>query len=642
MLVMMTVGHQLYSQSRYTAYKWEDNPKFVTPEDQGDTPLYVIYIGDHYQYDYEDGNFIVYKTTHRVYKVQNAEALERVNRIYIPLRSTLDLMAVQARAIAPNGAVTLLDENNIKELEEEDSGYKIFAIEGAQSGGEIEYFYTQKMSGGVFGVEQFQYNYPILEYEFSMSMPENLEYEFRVRNDDGKVVQTDTTDTENTYRFSTNKVPALYSESFSAYDASLKRIDFKLAYNSASGKKRMNTWGEAGMRVFSQLTIQDKDEAKAVAAIIKETKQAEGSGLKGMKAAEHYIKTNFYFDDEIGPNADRIDFIAKNKFGSARGFTRLFVAMAGYFGLDYEVVLSCDRFKANFDPDFDSWSYLDDFMIYFPTEGKYLSPTSFSFRVGTIPSSLITNYGLFIRPEKVQDFIHPVSRTDQIPEPDYKSNFDNMFIDVSFTDDLSANQIHLKRSFLGYSAQYYKAAELYLEEERKKEMLEEVVKFLALDAAIDELVVSEADKTASGWEGPFIVDSDFTTSGYLQNAGSTILLEVGKMIGPQSEMYQENTRQTEVCNQYNRGYYRELNITIPDGFVIENPDDINLKEEVKEGDDVIYVFDATYEISGNVLSIKIDEWYDRVYYPIEKFEEFRKVVNAAADWNKVVLVMKEK
>ena len=86
--------------------------------------------------------------------------------------------------------------------------------------------------------------------------------------------------------------------------------------------------------------------------------------------------------------------------------------------------------------------------------------------------------------------------------------------------------------------------------------------------------------------------------------------------------------------------------------VSENPDiivfhpssikNIKTKLMVKEGDDVIYVFDATYEISGNVLSIKIDEWYDRVYYPIEKFEEFRKVVNAAADWNKVVLVMKEK
>jgi hypothetical protein len=41
------------------------------------------------------------------------------------------------------------------------------------------------------------------------------------------------------------------------------------------------------------------------------------------------------------------------------------------------------------------------------------------------------------------------------------------------------------------------------------------------------------------------------------------------------------------------------------------------------------------------VTVKIQEVYKQIRYSADKFEDFRKVVNAAADWNKVVLILEK-
>ena len=41
------------------------------------------------------------------------------------------------------------------------------------------------------------------------------------------------------------------------------------------------------------------------------------------------------------------------------------------------------------------------------------------------------------------------------------------------------------------------------------------------------------------------------------------------------------------------------------------------------------------------MIISIDEFYRQVNYPVSEIEPFRKVINAAADFNKTVLVMEK-
>ena len=52
-------------------------------------------------------------------------------------------------------------------------------------------------------------------------------------------------------------------------------------------------------------------------------------------------------------------------------------------------------------------------------------------------------------------------------------------------------------------------------------------------------------------------------------------------------------------------------------------------------------FISTYTLNDAELLINIHEFYKEIYYPVDTFEEFRKVINASADFNKVVLVLEK-
>jgi hypothetical protein len=61
-----------------------------------------------------------------------------------------------------------------------------------------------------------------------------------------------------------------------------------------------------------------------------------------------------------------------------------------------------------------------------------------------------------------------------------------------------------------------------------------------------------------------------------------------------------------------------------------------------KGKEKLCEFVSSYVIKGNVLDIKIDENYCKTQLPKSVYPAFQKVINAAADWNKVVLVIQKK
>jgi hypothetical protein len=44
----------------------------------------------------------------------------------------------------------------------------------------------------------------------------------------------------------------------------------------------------------------------------------------------------------------------------------------------------------------------------------------------------------------------------------------------------------------------------------------------------------------------------------------------------------------------------------------------------------------------NVMVVTIREYYKEIVAPVARYEDFRKVINAAADFNKVILVLEKK
>ncbi|MFY0654427.1 MAG: DUF3857 domain-containing protein [Cyclobacteriaceae bacterium] len=629
----------------YDPFTWESKRKLTALSDsEKQIPMYNIKLSKSYQYTYDPANseLICYVTKHHIVRVNNDEALSKNNRIYIPTNNMISLEDIRARSITPSNKIIELDRANIKELDDEEDGegFQIFAVEGAEVGGEIEYYYTRKVNASYFGSDFIQYSGPVKDFQFALSCPENLEFDFKVFNDEMQVVQTDTTDSINEYALIATNIPELYSESFSAFDDSRKRIEYKLAYNSAKGNARLFTWGNAGKRLYSPIVDLSKNETKKLSKFIQELKLNGSNPIDNLRKAEHYIKSNFFIEEDAGGDAASIDFIINNKYGSQQGFTKLYVGIIKYLGVQYELVITCDRFKKRFDSSFDTWSFLDDYLIYFPHHKTFLAPGDFAFRLGTIASKYLENYGLYIKEEQVQDFTFPVAYVDIIPAPNYEHNYDNLDISVKFDESLQQNLVNVSRSYGGQTASYYKASMIFLDSEQKDQMLKETVTYLALDADIKEVSVGELNNEYNKWNEPFVVQSEFATKAYIEKAGNTIIFKVGNLIGPQSELYQGHERQTDVVNTNNRQYVRKLEIEIPEGYSIKNPEDIKLKKQVFDDDELIFNYEATYEIVGSVLKVKIIEFYNRIYYPKSNFQEYRQVINAAADWNKVALVLK--
>ena len=637
-LFLITASQWCLAQE-YVPYDWDENRATTSlNEIESSFPLFYILQSEQRQFVYEDGNLICYITNHEIVRATNDEALSKINRIYIPMYNTMDVVAIQARAITKDGRKINFDQQNIKTLEEDQSGYKIFAIEGAEVGGEVEYFYTRKTYNDNFFTRTFQYEYPVKNFKYELTSPDNLEYEFKVYNHDGKV-QTDTTKDLNRYYFEATNIDDLQREEFSAYDNSRYRIEARLAYNSIAGTGRLMTWGDAGKRLYDQVYDRSKAEQKVLSKFIKKL-DLSGTPIEALKRTEHYLKTTFYFKERVSDDENTLYSVIKNQYASSRGFTRLYVAILEHLNIKHELVLSSDRMTKAFDATFDTWSYLDDYMIYINEADQFISPKDIAFRMGTIPSEYIGNKALFIRAEDVQNFKYPVAYIGDIPEPSYQDNFDNLSLDVVFSNDLESNEVKLIRAFKGYSASYYKAVAPVLDEFGKQEMIEDAIKYLASDAKIDYAKISEENSSFSTWNKPFIIESKFTTQNYIESAGDIVLFKVGDLIGAQSELYQEKQRKTPIVNTFNRGYLRTIQVVIPDGYQVQNPDDIIIKEQVEEAGKLIYNFTSSYTLSDKLLNIEIVEYYDQLHYPISKFEPFRRVINAAADWNKIVLVLK--
>lgn len=87
---------------------------------------------------------------------------------------------------------------------------------------------------------------------------------------------------------------------------------------------------------------------------------------------------------------------------------------------------------------------------------------------------------------------------------------------------------------------------------------------------------------------------------------------------------------------------RKIKFTIPAGYIVKNPGDLNIDHTYKENDQLTMGFVSSYKMEGNTLTITIMEEYRKTRYPLSQYDDFRKIINSAADFNKVALVLEKK
>lgn len=574
-------------------------------------------------------------------RINDSKAIEMYNKIVLPVPNTNDLLYLKARSIGKNGAIKEVGLEAVKELEERGRVYKILAVEGLEVGGELEYISLFRRNSALFGAEILQSDIPVRTSEVRIITPIYLQFEAKVYNAPA-IIQSDTLLAgKRTTTISVKNLLPIHEEKYANLKANLVRVDYKLSYNLSRGDERLYTWQSAAETFYDYLrTGLDESKKEVDVLLIKEKIKGLAPELS-IKKLENYIKTNIALKED--EDAEVATDILKKQYASKAGMIRLYIVALELLNIPHEIVVGCSRADAVFDKNFDSWSFLDEYLLYFPTTKKFLDPGSPIFRYGMIDQFMEGNYALFIQKKKDGKETYPEGEVRLIPFSTIIDNHDDLAMEVSFSPMMDQVQGKVTRQMTGHQAAQLRPYYHFIKaEEERKNLTNEIIKStLKPDVTYTNAQIKNTNLNSEEANKPFILTTDIVLKSVLERAGKKYLFKVGELIGPQVEMYNERPRQYAIDMGNAHAYKRIVKIRVPEGYKVSGLE--SLTRNITDGKpESIMGFVSNYKLEGNLLTISIDEYYKQVLQPLDIFPVFQKIINAAADFNKVTLLLEKK
>ncbi len=646
LIVLSALLAQVSAQSITNSYQWKAKPE--KDNVNRDTSLQAVYLQktNIKEMIYEQDNLFEYFTEHNKVKILTSRALEGFKTIYFPKSKDSEITREQARVIRNDGTIVELTKDNFKEGIDEESGstYRYFAFEGIEIGSEIEYIYTIKKipyHKGLYFTPQSRY--PIVEYSFDLYVPENLIYKFKSYNGLPEA-QVDTSYTEgNHWQIAMKNMPELLDEEVSNYETSRMAFGFKLDRNTATGMNDITSYGPWAKQAYEGVYRQDKERKGIVKKILKDMDLKNTKQDLLVREIEDYLKSNYSFYNASSNELENFTMIYKNKAFNDVGSVFIYAQLFKELAIPHELVVTTDRDDIKFDPNFESFVYIDDYMFYFPQIDKYLAPTRSYSRLGFPPYEFTHNYGLFIKEVKMGDFVSGIGKIKFIKPLAMDATMNLMQCKVTMGTDFSDPRLNFHQELSGYDAYYSQPVfELITDPADLKKFQDQITKYMNFDAEAESVVFTNDNGKDFGVK-PFILDAQFNAEELVQKSGETYLFKLGALIGPQMEIYNDlRPRQLNVAFQYARKYHRELMVQIPLGYQIQNLNDIKMQHYYTDSTGVkLFGFESNYSIEGEWLKVIVDEWYEGIEYDKSVWNSYRDVINAAANFNKINLVLKK-
>lgn len=630
----------------YKSYDWEQNPSY-TIEENNEENLVALKEKVVTEFHFEEKALVEYFLEHKILWLNSDDAIEEYNKIYLPFSSESELQINKARVIAKDGEIINLDASKILTAKDDETGrqYKYFAFEGITKGSFIEYIYVVKKRPAYMGKKlNIQDSFHKNNIEFDLLSPANLTFKFKSFNGLPEVVQDTLITDKFHYKLYVKNIKKLESEYLSAYNASKGFIVYKIDKNLASNVSDIVSYSKVSQNLYGYYYPEyDKKTTSLINKFIEELQLPENADEETIiRKLEFYIKTNVYSSDVYSDDLQDLDQVLTKKVANETGTLKLYTALFRTLNIKHELVLTSDRTQLRFDKDFEANNFLTDFLIYFPKHKKYLSPSAPERRLGFPSPYLMDNYGLFIKEVAIGDYKSAVGKVKYIEPVKSENTKDIMLVDISFNkDDLTENTIHFDRSFSGYYAANIQPFMNQITGDKRDELVDSFIENISKEITIDKREIVNGESELFGVKPlQFIVD--FTSEAFVEKAGRKYLFKLGDIIGPQVQMYQEKKRVLPLEEQFHRSYFRTINIEIPEGYKITNLEDINIDNSYKEDGKELFSFKSFYTLEGNILKITADEHYRENKVKVTLYEEYRTVINSAADFNKIVLLLESK
>jgi hypothetical protein len=637
---LMLLGATSFGQK--TSLDWVASPVLHTADSQfvNESAIVLEDIRQDQYVDIDKDNMAINITCRRLVKINDDKGAELYNKIYIPVNPNTEVIqSIKARTIQPTGQVVNVPDYKIFDVTEDGNTYKKFAMEGIEKGCEIEYMYTIKRKATYFGIETYQSSYaPCQHAEFTLESPKRLE--FTVKGYNGFTIHYDSIGDQKIIIATQRNIPALADEKYSNRTANLVNVQYKLSYNLGDRDNRLFTWNEFAKNVYISYTTLSPKAAKAVDVFIKQINLPKtASDEEKIIAIEDYIKTNIGDDDQGGDDADNVEKILKNNVASNDGLTKVFLGVLERLGIDYQIVFPSKKDDYPLDQNFENYKLVQEMLFYFPGTGNFLEPANRGLRYPFITPAWAATTGLFLKGTTIGTFKTAIASFDSISIQPYDKSAINLEVKMQFNSTMDSMKLHTKQILFGYGAIAYRPAFTFLSDDKKEEFIKDIVTTIAKTDNVQNIKVQNTSMMDTYRNKPLIIEADITSGDVLDVAGKNILIKMGEVIGPQVEMYQEKPRQLPIAMEYPHAEDRDIYCTIPAGYQIKNLSDIN-SNKTAANDSIGFV--SSYTLTGNVLHIKIHEYYKLTDFPVTMFSEFIKVINASADFNKLVLVLIKK
>lgn len=607
----------------------------------------IIYIFDRTFVEYifkpERESYYRWHLSHTLKYINDENAIEEHNKLYVQLYDEKSIENLVVRVYKDGKLVSEAFADEMKTVELEKREVKLLALKGVEKGCMIETLILKQLAIDYGDVEYFQDDAPRRNAEFRLYSPKM--FRFKLKSYNGlEDYQMESSSYRRIYHINQNNIPALRDEKYTFQTANRMRVQYALDENVEYGLV-FNKFSDMGNDFYSGI-MADYSKGRKVWKKMKKSAKITGDEklLDQVFALENWIKSNYISFPGL-PSQDKLKYVLSKHYGSQRDILKLFMYSFYQMGVDYEIVLTVDKTRRTFDPDFESWNYLTDVLFYFPESGQFLDPLNMFVRLGRINSDFLGQEGLFCAPKESDGKTFKVrTRVKSIDKNPIEKSTDVHTLNVKLSSDMMSCTIDYKRSMLGYADMTLRSAYYSADEDDRNEFIEEFVKGEAKESEIEIKDVRNYNMgNEDEYEKAFEIDAELKTSYYVESAGDKILLKVGELIGAQTEMYSEEPRQQPISLDYAHKYVRHITVEIPEGYQAKGLEKLNIDLQYKNpAGEYSMGFTSKYEIKGNKVIITCEEYYSDLSYPIMQYDDFAKVINAAADFNKISILIEKK
>ena len=623
-----------FSQS-YKIIDWDDKTVNLKSSDDDLQGIFSNHYIEYYKSKFSEDVY-VYETHHMKTKI-NKITDESNNEILISKINVSEIIDVKSKVIN-NDSIITYGFNQMKEMintSTSTENYNYYKIPGINEQDIVEIIYTVKKDFNFNGNKIIEESYPILSSKFIL-IENDFKSNIKIYNSYSSSVIDTLFDGKKSKLINFKNLDATSDEQYSTPIANKIKVAYQ-CYENRDDISQTEYWNNLVQNVrelFFPISINPiADE------LFNELKSKKISipfnEISVANAIDEYVKDNFTISDDENSKLNDIEYILKNKISNDFSIIQVYSNLLKAAKIDYEVAISCNRYFLKFDPELFDPNQLREFIIYLPNSEKYISPNRIEYRVSEAPDDLIGNYGVFI--DSNLDYYF-----SQITPSDESFSQIKKKIEVFIPKNLKKLKIKENRSFSGYWAIMNRNYVSFSENEETDFLVDYFTISGLNNKKVTNYAIDNFEISDNANNTPLTIKSTISTNDLVEQKNGLIYLNIGKVIGLQSNLFNADKRINEIEINFPNSYEYLIEVNIPKGYRIYDISELNkLKEYISVDGNISAKFNSSVSQSQDKLYINVNELYKELKYEKSRYQEFREVINAAASFYESSIVLEK-